>query len=91
MGRKAVSFPPLADQTGQTGTRLFVFMRLTINGESFETTNAGTVLELLNELRIEPARVAVEVNLSIIKKTDYLTFGLRDGDRIEIVNFVGGG
>jgi sulfur carrier protein len=66
-------------------------MRLIVNGEIFETSNAGTIMELLNELRIEPGQVAVEVNLSIIKKADYPTFGLNDGDKVEIVNFVGGG
>jgi sulfur carrier protein len=66
-------------------------MRLIVNGEIFETSNAGTIMELLNELRIEPGQVAVEINLSIIKKSDYSTFGLNDGDKVEIVNFVGGG
>ncbi len=66
-------------------------MRLIVNGEIFETSNAGTIMKLLNELRIEPGQVAVEVNLSIIKKADYSTFRLNDGDKVEIVNFVGGG
>ena len=66
-------------------------MRLIVNEEIFETSNARTIMELLNELRIEPGQVAVEVNLSIIKKADYSTFRLNDGDKVEIVNFVGGG
>jgi thiamine biosynthesis protein ThiS len=66
-------------------------MRLTINGELFDTANAETISELLKELKIEPAMVAVEVNLRIVKKVDYSTFRLNDGDKIEIVNFVGGG
>jgi sulfur carrier protein len=66
-------------------------MRLTVNGEIIEKSNAGTVMELLDELQIEPFQVAVEVNLSIIRKTDYSTFRLNDGDKVEIVNFVGGG
>lgn len=74
-----------------SGMRFFVFMRLTVNGETFETSSAGTIMELLNELKIEPGRVAVEVNLSIIKKSDYSTFRLHEGDKVEIVNFVGGG
>lgn len=69
----------------------FLFMRLTVNGDILETSNAGTIQELLDELNIEPGRVAVEVNLSIIKKADYSTFRLNDGDKVEIVNFVGGG
>jgi sulfur carrier protein len=66
-------------------------MRLTVNGEIIEKSNAETVMELLNELGIEPGQVAVEVNLAIIKKADYSTFRLNDGDKVEIVNFVGGG
>jgi sulfur carrier protein len=66
-------------------------MRFTVNEEIMEKSNAGTIMELLNELRIEPSQVAVEINLSIIKKTDYSTFRLKDGDKVEIVNFVGGG
>ncbi|WP_308767584.1 sulfur carrier protein ThiS [Candidatus Hakubella thermalkaliphila] len=45
----------------------------------------------MRELRIKHDRVAVEVNLSIIKKSDYGSCRLKDGDRSEIVNFVGGG
>lgn len=66
-------------------------MRLIINGEDLEVSKAETLQELLGELRIKPERVAVEVNLSIIKKSDYDSCRLKDGDRIEIVNFVGGG
>jgi sulfur carrier protein len=66
-------------------------MRLTLNGETFETSKAEAVMDLLKELGIGAESVAVEVNLSIIKKTDYPTFKLHEGDKIEIVNFVGGG
>lgn len=65
-------------------------MRLIINGDNIDS-NAGTVKELLDELKIASGRVAVEVNLSIIKKTDYESCILNDGDKVEIVNFVGGG
>jgi len=74
-----------------SGMRFFVFMKLIVNGEFFETSNAGTITDLLNELSIEPGQVAVEVNLSIIRKVDHSTFRLREGDKVEIVNFVGGG
>ncbi len=47
--------------------------------------------ELLEELKIMPARVAVEVNLKIIRKAEYDKYELADGDVVEIVNFVGGG
>jgi sulfur carrier protein len=66
-------------------------MRLFVNGETFETAGAETIADLLQELGIEEGRVAVEVNLSIAKKAEYPTFRLRDDDRVEIINFVGGG
>jgi thiamine biosynthesis protein ThiS len=65
-------------------------MKLTVNGETLETS-AATLKELLNQLSVLPGRVAVEVNLSVVKKADYPSFALKDGDVIEIVNFVGGG
>jgi sulfur carrier protein len=66
-------------------------MRLTVNGELFETSEAETLAGLLGELAIEPGRVAVMVNESIIRRADYLSFRLKENDKIEIVNFVGGG
>jgi thiamine biosynthesis protein ThiS len=66
-------------------------MRLTINGETKESIGAATLKELLEELGIASERVAVEVNVSIVKKSEYETFRLKNGDVIEIVNFVGGG
>ncbi|OGW38485.1 MAG: thiamine biosynthesis protein ThiS [Nitrospirae bacterium RBG_13_39_12] len=66
-------------------------MRLTINGKLCNAKKVETVTELLNDLKIEPNRVAVEVNLSIVKKDAYSTFRLNEGDKVEIVNFVGGG
>jgi len=66
-------------------------MRLTINGEVIDTIRAATVQELLDELKIVPARVAVEVNLTVVRKAEYETYRLSDGDTVEIVNFVGGG
>ncbi len=65
-------------------------MKLKVNGNIIET-GSSTVSELLEELNIAPERVAVEVNLKIIKKAEYRHCMLKDGDTIEIVNFVGGG
>ncbi len=45
----------------------------------------------LKEIEIDPQRVAVELNLDILPKGEYDTTQLKDGDRIEIVHFVGGG
>jgi sulfur carrier protein len=66
-------------------------MKLILNGGTSEFKGIHTVAELLRNLKIEPLRVAVEVNLKIIKKPDYERHVLKDGDAVEIVNFVGGG
>ncbi len=67
-------------------------MRFKVNGELFEDVNADTITGLLQHLDIDESRVAaVEVNLSIVRRVDFSSFKLKDGDEIEIVNFVGGG
>ncbi len=66
-------------------------MKLTINGEDRDNIEAANVQELLEELKITVGRVAVEVNMVIVRKTEYEQFQLKDGDVVEIVNFVGGG
>ena len=66
-------------------------MRLKINGEDVENIKAVTVQELLEHLKITVGRVAVEVNMVIVRRTEYAQFRLNDGDVVEIVNFVGGG
>ena len=66
-------------------------MVLIINGERTEIRDGITVADLLRHFDIPRERVAVEVNLSVIKKCDYESHVLNDGDKVEIVNFVGGG
>lgn len=65
-------------------------MVVIVNGEQ-QTVEGTTMLELLEQLKIDPRRVAVELNLDILPKGDYATTLLSDGDQIEIVQFVGGG
>lgn len=83
-----VELRPYPRQPG--GMRFFVAMRLIVNGESIDSA-AATLGALLGELKLMRERVAVEINLRIISKKDYDTCLISDGDRIEIVNFVGGG
>jgi sulfur carrier protein len=66
-------------------------MQLKINGEDRDNISARTVQELLEELKLTVGRVAVEVNMVIVRRTEYEQFRLNDGDVVEIVNFVGGG
>lgn len=66
-------------------------MTITLNGEPFEIAGATTVEGLLTSLQIDARRVAVEHNLEIIKRARFADTEVREGDRVEIVNFVGGG
>lgn len=65
-------------------------MHIKVNGEEY-TTDKDTLLGLLSELNIIPERVAIEVNLKVIKRADFPNIKLKEGDSLEIVNFVGGG
>lgn len=66
-------------------------MRVILNGESRDISNGMTVLSLLRHLNILPERVAVEVNEEIVRKAAYAGTLVRDGDRVEVVQFMGGG
>lgn len=62
-----------------------------VNGETLEGRDGITVAELLSERGYKTVFIAVEVNGDIVKKDSYDTFELKDGDKVEVVNFVGGG
>ena len=66
-------------------------MTITLNGDRFELDSPMSVAALLAKLDIDPRRVAVEHNLTIIKKQTYPDILIGEGDTLEIVNFVGGG
>ena len=65
-------------------------IRITVNGDIRRTT-ADTVAELVRELDLEPAKVAVERNGEIAPRSTLEDVALVDGDVLEIVHFVGGG
>ena len=62
-----------------------------LNGEPRGIQEQTTVSELLRELNIKPDRVAVELNLEIVDRQAFETLALREGDRLEILSFIGGG
>ena len=66
-------------------------MRLTINGEMKDFEAPLTVNELLSRIGLDPAKVAVERNLEIVPKSTYADAALDEGDKLEIVHFIGGG
>jgi sulfur carrier protein len=64
---------------------------ITLNGERVELEQPLSIDALLAKLEIDPRRVAVEHNLTVLKRQRYGDVMLQDGDQVEIVNFVGGG
>ena len=66
-------------------------MNITINGEARAVGAPRTVGDLLGELGLDGRKVAVERNLEIVPKSTYHEVALADGDRLEIVHFIGGG
>ena len=66
-------------------------MRITLNGQQETLDSATTLGQLLTQLKLEPIRVAVEINEDLIPRKTFADTAIRDGDRIEIVTLVGGG
>ena len=64
--------------------------QIQLNGEP-RLVQAATILALVEELALDPRKVAVERNLEIAPRSTYGDTALADGDRIEIVTFIGGG
>jgi thiazole synthase len=62
-----------------------------VNGEHRRVIKGISVADLALELGLEPTKVAVERNLEIVPRSAYGATNLTDGDRIEIVHFIGGG
>jgi sulfur carrier protein len=64
---------------------------IVVNGEPKTASEGQTILGLLQQLRLDPARVAVELDRSIVKQPLWPETRLRPGAQVEIVQFVGGG
>ncbi|MBP0939624.1 sulfur carrier protein ThiS [Pseudomonas alliivorans] len=66
-------------------------MHIQLNGESFELPDGATVAALLTRLELAGRRVAVEVNLDIVPRSQHETTALSEGDQVEVVHAIGGG
>jgi len=64
---------------------------IVVNGEPQKTPEGQTVLGLISQLELDPARVAVELDRKIVKQPHWPETVLRPGAQLEIVQFVGGG
>ena len=66
-------------------------LNVTLNGESKSLNDGLTVRSMLTSLGLDPAKIAVERNLQIVPRSTYDQVAVTDGDRFEIVHFIGGG
>jgi sulfur carrier protein len=66
-------------------------MTIVLNGERHEAPRGASVLVLLDTIGLSPGRVAVEINGRITRREDFAGALLREDDRVEVVQFVGGG
>ena len=66
-------------------------LQVQINGEAREVADELKLSELVDQLSLAPERVAIELNQKVVRRNHWSATMLADGDRIEIVHFVGGG
>ena len=78
--------PPAPDKVSEPKT-----IQIVLNGDSRAVPAGLNVLELLGKLGIDPERVAVELDRTIVRQTDWGERQVEDGAALEIVQFVGGG
>ncbi len=70
---------------------LFVGMNIFVNGERQEFRDALSLAELVTRLELPVARIAIELNREVVRRSEWQSTMLNDEDRVEIVHFVGGG
>jgi sulfur carrier protein len=67
------------------------YMNIVVNGELHEVEEPLTVALLLQKLNLRTEQVAVEINLKILDRGDFPIWHLHNGDKVEILSFIGGG
>ena len=65
--------------------------KIQLNGDHYEISDGTNLYELLNKLKIQKNKVAIEVNGEIVEKNKYPNLILNKNDKVEIVHFIGGG
>ena len=66
-------------------------MFVEVNGHARDVPDSITLAELIRHLALAPERLAIELNRKVVRRADWQETGLKEGDRVEIVHFVGGG
>ena len=65
--------------------------KIQLNGDPFEINDGTNLNELLNKLKLQKNKVAIEVNGEIVERNKYQNLILNKNDKVEIVHFIGGG
>jgi sulfur carrier protein len=66
-------------------------MKIVINGEEKEFRDGSTLLEILKILSLEDKVMAAAVNMNIVKQDSWNNYSIKEGDKLELLDFVGGG
>ena len=66
-------------------------MKILVNGEQYEHSGQGTMASLLKEMKINENRVAIMINDKVVNKDERKSACLKDGDKVELLTFAGGG
>lgn len=66
-------------------------IKIHLNGKEQEVNSDSTVEQIIQKLELKNSMFVAELNMNIVQKNDYLTTILKDGDKLEVVTFFGGG
>jgi thiamine biosynthesis protein ThiS len=66
-------------------------LHIIVNGQETSVDESSALSDLVRSLGLNPERVAIELNRKIVRRKDWSSTTISDGDRVEIVHFVGGG
>ena len=66
-------------------------LHVRVNGEIRSVADQSTLSDLVDDLSLAPARIAVELNGEVVRRNNWAETVLSEGDRLEVVHFVGGG
>ena len=66
-------------------------MHITVNGQPYEVSDDFNLLDLIQLLKIGEERFAIEINEEVVSRSEYKGCSLQEGDRVEIVQAIGGG
>ncbi len=72
-------------------SQLKIKITIQLNGASYVIEGDARLTTLIETLKMKPTRIAVELNREVVPRANYSEITLREGDELELINFVGGG